>query len=300
MSAKNLRIIYQNLVDVSTSTLTASSEASASTLATNMKKDSKSVIWRSRTFSTNTVKANFILTFTNNIVGGVVLPFCNFSPTATIRVRGWTNSAPTHSGTAENPTITATGTLVFDTGTIDACPYQQLGLWDWGAIPFGVNSYAYGGGTYARDWVTEQLSCTSISVEVVDTNTSRYLEASRMIVGPYWSPIYNTSFGLSTSMKDMSSHERSESGDLITDRGIRYNTMNFDLKWLTPSDRLEFTRIVRGNGLPKPLLISLFPDNIEDWEKEQSHQIYGKLSELSDVQHPMFGIYSAQINIEEI
>lgn len=279
-------------------TITASS-TTGTTSTNNLKKDSKSLVWRSQTSSTTSVKANLVLSFTSSIIGGVILPFCNLTSAATVRVRGYTGAAPTLGGTVDAPTISTTGTLIFDTGNVLACPYQPLGLWSWGTLPLGVNSYSYGGGTYARVWFP-QIACTSIVIEIIDTNTAQYIEASRVLVGSYWSPKFNTSYGLVTSTKDLSTHERSESGDLITNRGIRFNSMSFDLNWLTPDDRLSFTRILKGNGTPKPLLISLFPDNSDDYIKEQVHQIYGKLSQLNSVTHPMYEMYSTQIEIEEI
>ncbi len=298
MAANNLRIIYNNLAD--SATITASSTASASTTTANLIKDAKTSIWRSATSSTTSVKANLVVTLpTASIVGGVILPFCNLTSVATIRVRGYTGAAPTLGGTVDNPTITATGTLVFDTGNVAACPYQQLGLWAWGTLPLGVNSYSYGGGTYARVWF-DQRSVTSLVIEIIDTNASKYIEASRLVIGSYWSPTFNTSYGLSLASKDLSEHNRTQSGDLVTNRGVRFNSMTFDLNWLTPSDRVSFNQIVKGNGLPKPLFISLFPDNNTDWAKEQSHQLYGKLSQLGAVSHPVYEMYSTQIEIEEI
>lgn len=311
MSSNNLRIIYNNILDLSTTTITTSSVASVTaTPVSNLKLDSKSQVWRSAStgvLNTDnsglyTVRANLVVTLTSSIIGGVILPFCNLSSAAKIRVRGYTGTAPTPGAAGTNtPTATAAGTLVFDSTQILACPYQTFGLWNWGAVPLGVNSYSYGGGTYARAWVPSQLACTSLLIEIEDTqNSSAYIEVSRIIAGAYWSPKYNTSFGLSTGSQDLSQHERSESGDLITNRGIRYRNMKFDLTWLPPADRLEFTRILRGNGLPRPLFISLFPNNSDDYEKEQAHQIYGKLSQLSDITHPIFEMYSTSIDIEEI
>lgn len=310
MAANNLRIIYQNVVDVSTTTITASSTAVVgNTPASNMKLDSKSLVWRSGSVTTATVnglytaKANLVVSLASSNIGGVILPFCNLSSAATIRVRGYTGTAPTLGGTVDAPTTAATGTLRFDSGVVMACPYQVLGLWNWGTLPLGVNSYSYGGGTYGRVWIplASQAACTSLLIEIVDSqNQSPYIEASRLVIGSYWYPKYNTSFGLSSTTKDLSAHTRTESGDLVTNRGISYRSMNFDLKYLVPSDRLEFTRILRGNGLPRPLVISLFPDNSEDWDKEQAHQIYGKLSQLPDLVHPMFEIYSTTVDIEEI
>ena len=297
MAANNLRIIYQNLAD--SATITASSTAGI-TSPTNLAKDTKSLIWRSALSGASVVKANLVVNFTSAIVGGVMLPFCNLSPTATIRVRGYTGALPTMGGSVDVPTVSTTGTEIFDTGDVIAAPYQVLGLWDWGAIPLGVNSYSYGGGTYGRVWLPTQKACTSLLIQISDpSSTDKYIELSRLVIGSYWSPKFNTSFGLSSTFKDLSTHERSVSGDLLTVRGIRYRSMQFDLQWLTPEDRLQFTRILKGNGISNSLAISLFPDSSEDWDKEQSHQIYGKLSQLSDIQHPMFGIYSTTVDIEE-
>ena len=283
MAANNLRVVYQNLSDAAT--ITASSTASSGTTTANLKLDTKSLVWR----SVGTTATLTVTLAASNIVGGIILPFCNLTSLATIRARGYSGSA-------------GAGTLLFDTSTINACPYQPLGQWAWGSIPLGLNTYAYGGGTYARAWLpgNTQTACLSLVIDIADTtNTAGYIEVSRLLVGAYWSPKYNTSFGLSTTVKDLSTHQRSESGDLVTNRGIRYNTMNFDLKWLPPEDRNEFSKIVRGSGLPKPIFISLFP-NDADTGKEQVHQIYGKLSQLGGLSHPILEMYSTTIDIEEV
>lgn len=309
--ANNLRIIYNNILDLSTTTITASSTASpTATPVSNLKLDSKSQVWRSASTGTlnpngsglYTVRANIVVSFVaSTIIGGVALPFCNLSSVGSIRVRGYTGTAPTPGAATNTPTPGITGGIVHDSTKIPAAPYQTFGLWNWGTLPLGINSYSYGGGTYGRAWMPTQLACTSLLIEIEDTeNINPYIEVSRIVAGSYWSPKYNTSFGLSTGSQDLSQHQRSESGDLITNRGIRYRNMRFDLNWLPPEDRLEFTRILRGNGLPRPLFISLFPDNAQDYEKEQAHQIYGKLSQLSDITHPIFEMYSTSIDIEEI
>jgi hypothetical protein len=58
-----------------------------------------------------------------------------------------------------------------------------------------------------------------------------------------------------------------------------------------------------GNGLPKPLLVSLFPDNgstIIQAEMERAHQIYGKMVTLPGITYDMLDIYSTQFDIEEV
>lgn len=274
MASNNLRVIYQNWADLSATTIVASTTAGTTTTS-NLKLDTKSKVWRSIG-----ITATLTVTLSSaKIMGGIVLPFCNLTSEARI-------------------SVTIDSVLVVD--NILAAPYQALGGWSWGELPLGVNAYAYGAGTYARAWFPQQ-SGTVVVITITDTNnTAGYIECSRLVLGAYWSPTYNTSFGLSMAMKDLSSHERSEAGDMLSNRGIRYNSMTFDLKYLTAADRLQFTSILRGGGLANAMFISLFPDNSEDWAKEQTFQIYGKLPSLAAISHPIFGMYSTQVEIEEV
>jgi hypothetical protein len=302
MEQNNLRVIYQNLAD--SATITASTTAGV-TSTDNLKKDAKSLVWRSATGAT---RANLVVTFTNSVIGGVILPFCNLTSAATIQVRGYTGNAPTtgtgnvpvpNVGTGTSPVAVTGTTQVFNTGAITAAPYQSVA--EAGTLSVNSNSYAYGAGTYGRVWIPIPATCTSLLIEIVDTgNSDGYIEVSRLVIGPYWSPKFNTSFGLSTSFKDLSTNSRTESGDLITNRNVRYRSMNFDMQYLTPDDRTSFTKILKGIGVAKGLFISLFPNNSDDFNKEHSHQIYGKLSQIADINHPLFGVYSTTVDIEEV
>ena len=282
MASNNLRVIYQNLADLSTTTITASTTAGV-TAAANLQKDAKSLIWR----STGTSATLTVAFGGSKNIRGVILPFTNLTSTGTINV-------------------TCTGGSTTSTGNILAAPYAQTDSWDSTYLPTGANSYAYGAGTYARAWFSSVQVCTGVTIVLTDTNLT-YIEASRLIIGDYWSPTFNTSFGLVSSPKSLSANSRTESGDLVTNRGIQYNTMNFDLSWLTPTDRAIFTKIIKSNGINKGIFISLFPNNgtntldaTIDYDKEQTYQIYGKLSTLADIAHPMYTMYTAKVDIEEI
>lgn len=266
---------------VSVSQTVASTTIKAITTATpaqNLQLDAKSLIWRAAA-TTATLNVTFA---SSRGIRGIILPFTNLSISATI-------------------TVTVVGGTGYSTGAVLCSPYAQTDNWDSTYLPQGANSYAYGSGTYARVWFPDTQVCSGVTIVISDTgNTAGYIEASRLVIGDYWSPTFNTSFGLSSSPKDLSVNTRTESGDLVTNRGIRYNSMSFDLSWLNPADRLIFTKILKSNGIAKPLLISLFPDCTEDFNKEQTFQIYGKLSQLSDISHPMFGIYTSNVDIEEV
>lgn len=301
MSTNNLRVISQNLVDYSSTTIQASSSATAGPVA-NLTKDAKSLVWRSQSASTTNVIVKLVVQFSSSIVGGIVLPFTNLTSTATIRVRGYTGDPVILTGSVDAPIATAYGTEIFDTGSSLASPYQTPDVWNGPTVVTGVNSYAYGGGVYGRIWIpiNMQLACTSVLIEINDINPDKYIEISRLIIGPYWSPRFNTSFGLTNTLADLSTQSRTMSGDLVTNRSTRHSTMSFDLKWLDPADRRIFSSLLKHNGLARPMLISLFPNNTEDHYREKDHQIYGKLMQLPGIQQNIVDMYSSQIEIEEI
>lgn len=309
MAQNNLRIIYQNIADIST--ITTSSVGGGGTPVSNLTKDPKSLVFRSASSGTTSIKLNIVMTFSSKILGGpssgigLILTNTNLSSAATIRIRGFTGTAPT-TGTGTNPTATTPGTTVFDSTTILANPYQSIGLSNWNVDDFytvtsGTTTYT-DRKVYSRVWfpLITPIACTSILVEIVDTNINQYIEASRIIFGNYWSPKFNTSYGMSAGTKDLSSSNRTEAGDLVTSNAPKYNTLSFDLKWLTAADRAILNKIVRLLGTQKAMLVSLFPDNSADWEKEQLYQIYGKIVQLAGIDHSIFEMYSSQLELEEV
>lgn len=301
MSANNLRIIYNNLVDVATTTVTASSSAQP---VSNLLVDYKSKVWRSSTCTTSAVKVHLKVELSSAVIGGIVLPFTNLTSAATIRIYGYTGTAPTiGGGTVDAPTFTAGTTLVFDTGAgVLACPYQSPSLWTLGTAPIGTNMYAYGGGTYARAYIPlgMQAACTSMVIEITDTNADKYIEAGRLIVGQYWSPKYNTAFGMTANIKDTSTNARTVAGDSVPTRGPRSNVINFDLKFMDTGDRSKLYELLRSGGISKPLFVSLFPENSADYDLEQLYQVYGRPTQLSAIQYANFLQYSSQLELEEV
>lgn len=279
MAANNLRIIYNNLANGAT--ITASPTALGATSIANLQSDSKSLVYRA---SGTTATITTTLTAAST-VGAVVIPFTNLTSTATINVTLQT---------------TAGGALTA-TGAVSACPYQGLGGAPWGTIPSTSNGYAYGGGTYARVWFTPVANVGRLIIVITDTaNTSGFIELSRLIIGNYWSPTYNTEYGLSNSIKDLSAHQRTEAGEMISNRGIRYSGLSFNLNYMPPADRQTWYGILKNGGLTNPLLISIFPDNSADWAKERDYMVYGKLVQFSDIVHPIYNSYNTQVEIEEI
>ena len=274
----NLRIVSDNAIG--RATLTASSTASAALAASNLLLDIKSLVHRA-TGTSVTYTATWA---TAEPVACVALPFCNLSPTATIRVRGYSDTAGT--------------TQILDTGAVLACPAQAILLRGWTALA-SASAYAYGGGATARAWFT-QTSVKCLVIDIVDTNNAAgYVEASRLVVGPYWSPVWNPEYGAPLTPVDMTKQFRGDAGDAVFAVGPRFSKLSLDLRTMPASDRTAMMTILRGNGISVPMFISLYPAS-NDLELERDHQIYGNLLSISPLSATAYNMYSAPIEIESI
>lgn len=280
MPASNLRMVYDNASKRAGAVISASSTA-GSLIANNLLTEDKTEVWRATSTS-----ATLTQTYASpEIVGCVALPFCNFTSAATMRVRGYTNIADA------SPS--------FDTGAVLACPPTGLGEWGWGGLPLGVNSFIYGGGAYGVVWFT-MAAVRKLVIDIVDTtNTQGYIEAACIVTGAYWTPERNAELGVEVSLQDTTENYRSEAGNLKSDTGTRHKTMTFELSVMSPADRSNFWRIIKGLGMSTPFFISMFPGS-DDPELEQNHQIYGKMSSISTITAFQYQLYSAPCELEEI
>lgn len=285
----NLRILYNNAIDRQTGIATTSSAGTL--VATNLLTDLKSEVWRSTT-TTETITVNWS---TGQTISCLVLPFTNLTATSTIRVRGYT--------------LPGDATPVLDTGAVLASPAGFFGNpGDWGSVPLGtnsfiyggVNSFAYGGGTTAYLYFTPTV-VSYLVVDIVDgANTMGYIEVSRLVVGTYWEASCNPDYNAVTlSIDETTKHERSDAGDLRTDRGTMSRTLTLNMQYLTTDDRDHIYRILRGNGMAKPVFVTLAPGS-SDIGEEQIFMLYGKLAKTSAIQYQYFNQFVTNVAVEEI
>lgn len=277
---QNLTIIYDNRADYAT--LAVSSQASASLGSANLITDIKSDVWRSSS-TTATITATWT---TGQIIGGIALAYTNLSAAATMRVRGYTLAGDT--------------VPLFDTGTNLACPPWALGLWNWGAVPLGVNAFTYGGGATACTWLNTQVAVTKIVIDLVDTtNTAGYIEVGRLVAGSYWESAKNVDYGAGATVKDTSKQFRNDAGDLLTDVGTRHRGQTLPISKLSADECANLWNILLGNGLSRPVFMSLYP-NSDDPRLEQSHMMWCKLVATPAVTVPSYRIFAANLELEEV
>lgn len=273
----NLRVVYDNAADRAT---IAASSTAGTLVPANLQTDYKSEVWRSTALT-----ATLTITWaTAELIGMVALAFCSLSSAATFRVRGYALETDT------TPLIDHTGFVAYG---------ADFDEFMWGAEPIGVNAYSYGGGAYGVLWLPSVHACKKVVVDITDVNPSNYIEASRLVCGTYWEPVYNAEYGVTVGMVDNSKHERTDAGDLRTDRGTVHKTLNFDLAVMPKEDRDALYNIMRGNGMFKPMYVSLTPES-EDEVGEQVFQIYGKLSRQGTIKWASLNQFATQISIEEL
>jgi len=151
----------------------------------------------------------------------------------------------------------------------------------------------YGGGKYVVVYLTGVSARTSFTVTF---NVS--VKVSRFIVGNYWSPQHNIPFGITTGYIDTSTSERLQSGDLYSTPGPRNKTMQFQLEYLTDTDKYEFFSILKSIGKFGCVFVSAFPEDT-DKSREQMYSIYGKLSNLSGISYAQYTRYTSSVDLEE-
>lgn len=152
----------------------------------------------------------------------------------------------------------------------------------------------FGGGKYIASYFTLSTGTTSFTVTF-----SSSVKVSRFIVGNYWSPKYNTGFGVQVGYTDSTAIERLQSGDQYVTLAPRSKTLQFELQYMDESDKFKLFDIVRSLGKTKPMFVSVFPED-DDKEKEQMYSIYGRFNSLSNISYVMYTMYSSSLQFEEV
>lgn len=219
------------------------------------------------------------------IIGGVHAPWCNLSPTATMRIRGFSDAAGANQ--------------VFDSGVNPACPWpaaKLLGLW---TAVTSASAYAYGGGTHARSWFANR-SVKRIDVELVDVNNLQgYIEVSRIFAGQSWSPSQNADYNPNLTPDGTGTSFRDGSGGRRSTRGTKSRRMAIALSYMNEADRAAMMDLLSANGTEIPFILSLYPNDPYP-QRERDHQGYWGLVGRSGVRRPNFADHSTTLDMETI
>lgn len=271
------KFIFKNVLRAAV--IVASSTALGTTTA-SMLTDIKQEVHR----SVGTT-VSYALTFaTAQTVGGVHLPWTNLSPTATIRVRCYSDAAG--------------ATLVKDTGVILACPAAMIDLYGWTPAQ-AASAYAYGGGAHARAWF-DNVSARRVVVDVVDTgNLQGYIECGRIFLGPQWSPAETADYGAPVTQDDASTSYRDDGSNLRSRKSFKSKKASIELSHLTPADRTTVEAVRAALGTSEPFIFSLYP-GIVDYELERFNQGIYKFMSSATLNTPGFEQYATTLDMETV
>jgi hypothetical protein len=226
----NLRVISDNAIE--RATLTASTTASNFALS-NLVSGRKSDVWRSTATSAR-LGATWAAA---EAVQGVALPFCNLSPTATVRVRATSEPAVTNlftyseqmdnaAWTKTRSTVPATnstapdGTTTADTlqgdGTGSSYAYQSKTLSSAGTYPVSVFVKA---GTYAGSFSIRDLTdggIVSVDLTTLAVSASGNFSSPKLTaLANGWYRLSATITPLTTGSKDISIFNANTTGNVL-------------------------------------------------------------------------------------
>ena len=279
----NLRIVWA--IPSDTSTLSASPALVTTLPVTNLQDPTRARIARTTSLAQQQILGNLT---SLQIVNSLVLWRHNLSATATWRLELFSGA-------------NQSGTTVYDSGTISAVSLKSLGDLEWGIDPIGATVFEAGAESWSLSysvlWFTD-AAALSFRLTLTDAaNTNAYMEASRLMLGRYFSPAVNVDYGLGLSWVDESRQIRTAGGTLRTDAGVIYRQIAFDLSALSESERPKFIEIMRSSGKRKDLFVSIFPE--AGGEKERDYSMVAKITNNHDNVTITHGIYQDTLTLQE-
>lgn len=275
----NLRIIAANAAD--TATITAS--ASAGTLVpANLQIDEKAKVWRS-----TQPTATLTLTWSAaQSIDSIALFWTNFTSTATVRVRAYTN--------------TTDGSPLFDT-TYQPDPPEPLGHLTWGLDALARSGAARSGSPqHEQIWLSAGVAARKLVLDISDRDVSGgYLEVSRIVCGMRWEPALNMSYGLGVQWVDRAKPQRAESGDLRTEYLTRFRRLALKMDWIQSTADRDRLLALAAAGLGRPLWLCGWPVQADDTPLQQIYALWGAFASDTNVLTPFYSNWAADLTFEE-
>ncbi|WP_323142708.1 phage head spike fiber domain-containing protein [Massilia phyllosphaerae] len=183
-----------------------------------------------------------------------------------------------------------------DTGLVPACPAPAIQLEGWTAAQ-SASAYAYGGGAYARAWFPE-TQFRAFAIDLVDTNNLQgYIEASKLVIGRYWSPPYGLT-SVSATDVDATTHYSTAAGDLPSRASTISKEISIEMSALAPADRARLASILRASRA-YPIFVSVRTGD-PDLDAERAHTVLGKRMGDSEVALQAAERYGSKVTVRSI
>lgn len=217
-------------------------------------------------------------------LSGLVLYNHNLSGTALLRLQAWDG-------------LSQTGTMVYDSGSVNATPPVGWGDFGWGAIPWGANIFYSWGRAFTDLWFPA-VGALSFRITITDTsNPDGYLQIKRLLLGPYFEPFVNLEVGMQLHWEDNSEQTRTAGGSLRTDNQVLYRVLRGKLAGLKATERAPWMDLLRQIGKRSEVFISVYPD--AGGKLERDHAVLGKFTQMPDIT-TLEAAYTSDLVFEEV
>lgn len=193
---------------------------------------------------------------------------------------------------------TAGGTDVYTSGWINFWHltfdnFTDRGTWN------GVDAHEYTGSPYAGILTLPEVkSAQHLSISFDDTtNTDGYVQFGRLFAGPAFQPVINSGYGQPVRWNDLSTKQRSESGESYGVARRAYRSAEVVLGRLSHAEAMQVFSLQRQARKVNEVLLVLYPD---DPEMNQHYSFLGTMRELNAIEYPFFQNNTVVFSLEEL
>lgn len=275
--ANNLRIIADNWSDLAT----LSASPALALPASNLQTQARGQIMRTTGLATQQILGDFDQA---RICSAIALVRHNLTSAATWRLELFAGAGQT-------------GGTVYDSGTLTALPGYGWGEFRWGVDAWGGSIFLGWGQAFSNLWFAP-VPALSFRLTISDpANPVGYLQASRLVLGAYFEPLRNLSYGVDVSWQENSRQTRTDGGSLRTDGRVAYRRWQLSLDFLRPDERAVVLDVFRRIGLRADLFISCYPE--QGGAQERDHAGLVKLTRMPGMRRSSLEMYASALTLEE-
>lgn len=276
----SVRIVTANVSDAATLT---SADFAVSLPVGNLQLEGRARVAR-------TVDATGTKTIEGDLAGAAVVGACvlyghNLTSQAEWRLRIWDG-------------VGQTGTVTYDSGTVPALAALGWGSFGWGMVPWGASVFTGWGSAYSVLWFPA-VGARSFRIELDDdANPAGFVQAKRLLLGPYFEPAVNLEYGLNLYWEEDSVQRRTQASSLRTDPGPRYRVLAGNLGHLDEVERGVALETLRQIGLRTETFISVHPG--AGGVQERDYSLLGKFTRMPQFTNGQPNSHQAPIQFEEV
>jgi hypothetical protein len=192
-----------------------------------------------------------------------------------------------------------TGAVLYDSG--DVLLGDDMPGWgdeDWGSFAWGADVFIDWTSKYVNLWF-EQVTAQSFDLRLTDSgNTDGFIQASRLFLGPVYSPLENMAYGVSCGWQDDSVQEPTAGGGLRTHAVEPYRVWDFTWPHLSEGDRAQLNNFARNYGKRKDAFLSCYPEAGGTLERDHAGVV--KLTAPPIPNYPFINNWRSRMTFREV